>query len=325
MPARSKSLVIIVGLAFLFSWTNPAIGSSIDKLEKLADSDFIPEVREAASRALARKYINQKTSPSELINIAENAGTDQLRNAVISALTRRYEDAKRLGSLKEALEKASQLEEKVKSGEIPAVREAASSALGFHYLAFNVNEVEGYSLREVEAIATGAEDSGLRKAGSVALEYIYPNHYSADELTELITSTSHETIKRGAAGALAIRYSSQMPPNPDLNTLREIASDENESRWIREASGRAFGELASDQVKSDQLKELALSGNTAEIRAGAADAWSRALIRSEKTQGELLRMASAATGFAPSDYRKAITVALADRMFKTGARVQGGQ
>lgn len=320
MPARSKSWVIFFGLALLFTWTNPAIGSSMDQLEKLTDSDFIPEVREAASEALARKYINQKISPSELVNIAENAGTEQLRNAAIEALTRRYGDAKRVGSLEEALEKANQLEEKVKTGETRAVRQAASSALGFYYLAFNVNEVEGYSVSDVEAIATGAEVSGLREAASIALESIYPNHYSADELIDLISSTSHEPIKQGAAGALAIRYSSQMPPDPGLETLRETAADEDENRWIREAAGRAFGELASD-LETEQLKELALSGNTAEIRAGAADAWSRALIRSDKTQEELLRMASAATGFAPSAYRKAITIALADRMYKTGARI----
>lgn len=321
MPARSKSWVIIVGLALLFTWTNPAIGSSMDQLEKLADSDFIPEVREAASRALARKYIDQKISPSELVNIAENAGTDQLRNAAIKALTRRYEDAKRVGSLEEALVKANQLEEKVKTGDTRAARQAASSALGFYYLAFNVNEVKGYSVSDVETIATGAEDSGLREAAALALESIYPNHYSADELIGLISSTSHEPIKQGAAGALAIRYSSQMPPNPDLEALRKTAADEDENRWLREAAGRAFGQLAPDQVETDQLKELALSGKTAEIRAGAADAWSRALIRSDKSQEELLRMASAATGFAPSAYRKAITIALADRMYKTGARI----
>ncbi|MCF7889936.1 hypothetical protein K9M78_01810 [Candidatus Bipolaricaulota bacterium] len=324
MPDRSKFLVIIVGLVLFFTWTSPAIGSSIDQLEKLADSDFIPEVRKAASKALARKYVDQKIPPSKIVNIAENAGTDQLRNAAIKALTRRYEDANGVGSLKEALKKANRLEEKVKSGETLAERRAASSALGFYYLAFNVNEVEGYSVNDVEAIATESEEIGLRKAGVLALEFIYPNHYSADELIDLIDSTSHERIKQGAAGAIAIRYSSQMPPNPELDALKGIASDENESSWIREAAGRAFGELAPDRVNSEQLKELALSGNTVEIRSGAAEAWSRILIRSEKTQEELLRMVCAATGFAPPAYRSAITAALADKMFKTGTSIQGG-
>lgn len=325
MPARFKSLVIIVvGLAFFFTCTSPVIGSSIDQLEMLADSDFIPEVREAASRALARKYINKNIPPSELIQIAENAGTDQLRDAATEALTRRYEDAKQVESLEEALKKAKQLEEKVKAEEPLAVREAASSALGFYYLAFNVNEVEGYSVGDLEDIAIEAKENGLKEAAASALESVYPNHYSAKELIDLISSTAHESIKQGAAGGLAIRYSSQMSPNPELEKLREIASDENENRWVREAAGRAFGELAPDKVNSEQLEELSLSGNTAEIRNGAAEAWSRVLIRSERTQGELLRMASAATGFAPPAYRSAITAALGDRMFQSGPSIQGG-
>ncbi|MBS3786864.1 hypothetical protein KGY79_01560 [Candidatus Bipolaricaulota bacterium] len=324
MPTRPKYLVFIVSLFLFFTWTSPAIGSSIDKLENLSDSDFIPEVRRAASRALARKYIDQKIPATELTQKAENAGTVQLREAVIEALTRRYKDAKRVGSLEEALKKANELEEKVKVGEIPAVREAASSALGLYYLAFNLHDVEGYSMGELENKAIEAKDSGLKKAAATSLEFVYPNHYTAKGLIDLINSTSHKWIKRGSAGGLAIRYYSEMSPNPKLETLREMASDENESRFIREAAGRAFGKLALDQVNSEQLEELALSGNTEEIREGAAEAWSRKLTRSEKTQEELLRMASAATGFAPPAYRSAITTALADRMYKTGPSIQGG-
>lgn len=321
MPVRSKFLVIALGLTFLFLWANPVIGSSIDQLEKLADSDFIPEVREAASSALAKKYIDENTSSIELIEIAETATTDQLETAVIKALARQYKDAKGVESLEEALKKAEQLEEKVREGEPPAIRRAASSALGLYYLSFNLNDLKGYSMENLENIIVEAKVAGLREAAATALESIYPNHYSAEELTALINSSTNETIKKAAAGALTIRYSEQMPPNLELEKLQEIASDLDESHWVREAAGRAFGALAPEHLSSEQVKELALSGATAEIRAGAAEAWARKLIHSDKTQEELLRMVCAATGFAPFPYRSAITTALAERMFKSGLSI----
>ncbi len=321
MPVRAKLFVIVLGLTFLFSWVSPAIGSSIVQLEKLADSDFIPEVRRAASRALAKKYINENTSPSELIEIAETATTDQLETAAIKALARRYRDAEGVETLEEALTKAKQLEEKVEEAEPLAVRRAASSALGLHYLSFNLNDLQGYSMENLEDIVVEAKVDGLREAAATALEYIYPNHYSAEELISFINTSSNETIKKAVAGALTIRYSEQMPPNLELERLREIASDEDKIHWIRKAAGRAFGTLASEQLSTERVKELALSGTTEEIRAGAAEAWARELIRSDKTQEELLRMVCAATGFAPPPYREAITTALAERMFKSGVNI----
>ncbi|MFB6291268.1 MAG: hypothetical protein ABEJ25_06030 [Candidatus Bipolaricaulia bacterium] len=324
MPIRFKFWVIILGIALLFTWTSPVIGSSIDQLEKLANSDLIPEMRTAASKALARKYVNEKFPSNELVRIAGAAGTDQLRNAATIALSRRYKDAKRVGSLKKALKKVNRLEEKVKAGESTVVRKAASSALSFYYVAFNVNNVKGYSMSELEEIAITGNKKGLKEAAATALEFVYPNHYSAEKLINLIKTSSHESIKQGAAGALAIRYFSKMPPDPDIQELRRIASNEAKNRWLREASGRAFGELASGKVDSKELKELALRGNTEEIRSGAASAWAENLIESGKTKEELLRMACAVTGSASPAYRSAVVSALADRMFKSTGKVLGG-
>lgn len=47
--------------------------------------------------------------------------------------------------------------------------EAASSALGLYHLAFNVQDVEGYSMGELEDIAIGAKVSGLKKGGALRL------------------------------------------------------------------------------------------------------------------------------------------------------------
>lgn len=115
-----------------------------------------------------------------------------------------------------------------------------------------------------------------------------------------------------------------MSPDPELDELRQLASNGNENCWFRKAAGRAFGERTSDKLSSEELKELALSGSTVKIRAGTSRAWSRKLIRSDKTKKELLRMVSAATGFAPLYYRSAFTIALANRIFKTSTSIQGG-
>ena len=324
MSVRSRSWVIIISLTFLFVLSTPAIGSSINQLERLTNSDFIPEVREAASKALARKYVNQKLSPEYLAGMAKIARTEQLENAVIKALSRRYEDAGRLGSLEEAIEKARGLEEKTTAGGSATVSRAASQALGFYYLAFNLSDVEGYSMSDLENTVKTGKTKGLKEAAAGALEYVYPNHYSAEELIDLINSSSSEIIKRATAGALAIRYSSKMPPDLEIGELREIASDAGENSWLRKAAGRAYGKLAYSKVDAEVLKELAMDGSTEEIRTGAAVAWSEYLVDSDRTKEDLLRMACAATGFAPPAYRQAVTDALADRMLNNEMGILGG-
>jgi hypothetical protein len=226
--------------------------------------------------------------------------------------------------MEEAREKAKDLEKKIRTETPSEISRAASSALSLYYIAFNLNNIEGYSMDNLEKVAVESDIGGIRTAAADALESIYPNYYSASELIDLINNSPHESVKRGAAGALAIRYYSQMSPNPDLAELKKIASDETKNRWIREAAGRAFGELAADEMNSAALEDLVMSGKTEEIRFGAARAWSRKLIRSEKSQQDLLRMVCAATGFAPPAYRAAVTSALASRMFESGPSVKGG-
>lgn len=316
MPVRVKTLAVIMGLAILFSGANPALGVSIDELEERANSDFIPELRAAASRALARKYVREEFRTSNLEDIATDARTEELKDAAIRALSRKFEDAKRVGSLEEALEKSKELEETVREGKTEELREAASRSLGIYYLAFNLNEIDGYSLGKLEEIVKGDYVQGLREAAATALESIYPNHYSADELKELIRNSEHELIKRSVAGGLAILYYSRLSPDISLEKLREIASDPEKNIWLREAAGIAYGELARGQVDPSKLRELAREGKTKEIRKGAGKAWSKALAGSDSTQAELERMACASTGYAPEAYRSAIISALADRIME---------
>jgi len=325
MAVRYKISIFFLSFALILGAGAPVQSTTVEQLELLAGSDFIPEVRAAASRALAKKYVQLGFQPDKLEAVASKGRTDELRDAAINALARKFEDVKKVGSLQEAQKKAEELEAKIKSGEAsPAIKTAASEALGLYYLAFNLNNLEGYSMEELEEIATGEATGGLKEAAGIALESIYPNHYSAGELKQLIRTSPHETIKRGAAGALAIRYASQMPPSPSLAELRATATDVEENSWLREAAGRAYGKSARGKVAPEELEELASDGPTEEIREGAAMAWASSLISSDRSRTELLRMACAATGYKSAAYGSAVIKALADRMLKANAARQGG-
>lgn len=325
MAARARYIMVGLVLGLLFYGMGAARASSIEKLERQADSDFIPEVRAAASRALTEKYVEAEFEKPELEKVATGARTGELRSAAIRALASNFEDVKRVGSLKEAMKKAKELEKTVREGGSVELREAASQALGIYYLAFNLNEIEGYSMEALESKVTEGGHRGLAEAAATALESIYPNYYSADKLKDLIVETENKLLKRAAAGGLSIRYYSQISPDISLEELRKIASDEEMNPWLRKAAGDAYGELARGKIAAEDLKGLARNGETKEIRQGAASAWSRSLINSDLSRRELLRMACAATGYAPESYRSALITALADRIEEQYANSGGGR
>jgi len=325
MAARTRLVLVGLVLGLLFYGIGAARASSIEKLERQANSDFIPEVRAAASRALTEKYVEAEFESTELEKVAKKARTDELRGAAIRALTSNFEDVKRVGSLKEAMKKAKELEKTVRKADSVELREAASRALGIYYLAFNLNEIEGYSMEALEKKVTEAGHRGLAEAAATALESIYPNHYSAEKLKDLIIATENELLQKAAAGALSIRYYSQISPDISLEELQEIASDESTNPWLRKAAGDAYGELARGEVPAEELKELARKGVTKEIRQGAASAWARKLINSDLSREKLFRMACAATGYAPEAYRSALISALADRIGEQYTNSGGGR
>lgn len=325
MAARSRLVLVILVLSLLFYGIGVVRASSIEKLERQANSDFIPEVRAAASRALTEKYVEKELGNSKLKQVAKGARTDELRIAVVRAIASNFEDVKRVGSLKEAMKKSKELELTVRKGDSVELREAASQALGIYYLAFNLNEKDGYSMEALESKVTNAKHPGLAEAAATALESIYPNHYSADKLKELIVETEDELLKRAAAGALSIRYYSQISPDVSLEELREIASNQETDPWLRKAAGDAYGELARGEVPAEKLKNLARNGETKEIRQGAASAWSQVLINSDYSREKLLIMACAATGYAPEAYRSALISALADRIREQYSNSGGGR
>ncbi|MCF7876154.1 hypothetical protein K9M06_03775 [Candidatus Bipolaricaulota bacterium] len=324
MAVRYRLTVTFLCLTLLLSAAVPALGATLRQLELLAGSDFIPEVRAAASRALAKKYVNLELQTDELESVIRKGRTDELRGAAIKALRKKFEDVKKADSLNEARKKAKELEERVIKGTSAGIRKAASNALGLYYLAFNLNDVEGYSMKDLEQMATSSKPQDLREAAAKALESIYPNHYSAKELKEMISQSPHEEIKRGAAGALAVRYASRMPPSPSLAELRKIASDKTKNSWLRHAAGRAYGKLAEGKISPETLEEIVSSGKTRELRQGAALAWGSYLIESDKTKTELLRMACAATSYKTAAYSSAVITALGDRMLNSDSAIRGG-
>ncbi len=315
MSAKRKLVLVALLLATVpLIFSGVARGYSESQLEILANSDFIPEVRAAASKALVQLYAERGISFEELEVTAATARTEDLRNAAKSALVKKYEDVKEISSLEEVKKKTKELEKQSVSGESPELREASSRALGLFYLALNLNNVTGYSLEDLEGTATGGEGENVRRAAADALGSIYPNKYFAEKLKEIIATAEYDLIKEAASTALAIRYYTQLSPDPSVEELKAIATDGEENRWLRMAAGTAYGKLAYGQVDCETLKKLVTEGGTPEMRRGASRAWAKCLINSDRTETQLLRMACAATEVGPAEYKDAVITALADRM-----------
>jgi len=314
MAASRKIVAIVISLSILLGVSIFGLAYSTGQLELLASSDFIPEVRAAASRALTKRYVAQEVPLEELKNIAIEARTEDLREAAVDALVKKFENVKEVSSLEEVKSKTKELEKQASAGDSPELQEAASTALGLFYLAFNLNNQKGYSKDDLEKTVKSDRHENIKSAAADALGSIYPNYLSAEELKELILNSEYDLIKRAGAMALTIRYSTQLSPDISLQELMDIASDKTVNPWVRQAAGDAYGRLAQGKVGCDRLKEITTDGATEAIREGASNAWSRCLIKSDRTKTELLRMACAATSFAPVEYSDAVIYALADRM-----------
>ncbi|MFW6048888.1 MAG: hypothetical protein ACOC88_01815 [Candidatus Bipolaricaulota bacterium] len=326
MSAKRKFVLVALLLAALpVILPGVAQGYSESQLETLANSDFITEVRAAASQALIKLYAERDISIEELKVTAGTARTEDLRNAAKSALVKKYEDVKEISSLEEVKKKTKEMERQTAAGESPELREASSKALGLFYLALNLNNVSGYSMEELEEIATGGAEELIRLAAADALGSIYPNYYFAEDLKEIIATSESDLIKEAAATALSIRYYTQMSPNLSVEELEEIATSVEEDRWLRRAAGRAYGKLAWKEVDPKDVKDLVIEGRTEEIRRGASDAWTKYLINSDKSETELLRMACAATEVSPGEYKDAVVSALAERMLRKSAEKEGAK
>lgn len=324
MTTKSKLLLIVILLAlFLPTVPGTAWGYTAERLETLAGSDFIPEIREAASKALTKIYTERNVSLQELKITASTARTENLRNAATEALVKKYENVREISSLQEVKNKAKDLEKQAVAGSSVELRQASSRALGLFYLAFNLNDVPGYGKDDLEGIVRSEKEKPIRKAAADALGSIYPNHYYAEELRELINSEQPVLIKEAAAIALSIRYYTQLSPDLSIDKLKEIATDKKKNRWLRKAAGGAYGKLAVEKIGCQKLKTLTLEGSTAEIRKGASAAWTECLINSEKTETDLLRMACAATSVKPQSYKDALVAALGDRMLTSSAGIGG--
>lgn len=306
-------ILLLVMSSVLLLTIAPTFAHTKAELKEIATTDFIPEVREAASQALSQLYLKSDMTQAELEEVVKTAQTANLREAAVPALAQVYGDVSGITTSKEAQAMAKDLEKKATKNENPLIRKAAGMALADYYTAFNLNGVEGYGVKDLEKIAKQGKTEALQNAAVEALAAIYPNVKNSEELKDLIAEAENDNIKKAASQALAIRYAGPFPPTPSLEKLKAMATNPELSKWVRAAAGDAFGKLAVDKLGIEKLTELAKNGETTELRSGAGKALAKALIESQKSEQELLGMVVAASTAETEAYRKALIEALADR------------
>lgn len=306
-------ILLLVMSSVLLLTISPTLARTKAELKEIATTDFIPEVREAAAEALSQMYLKSDMTQAELEEVVKTAETANLREAAVPALAQVYEDVSGITTSKEAQAMAKDLEKKATKNENPLIRKAAGIALADFYTTFNLNGVEGYGVEDLEKIAKQGKTESLQNAAVEALTAIYPNNKSAEELKDLIAKAESDKIKKAASEALAIRYAGPFPPSPGLEELKTMAANSELGKWVRAAAADTFGKLAVDKLGIEKLTDLAKNGETTELRSGAGMALAKALIKSEKTEQELLGMVVAASTAETEAYRNALIEALADR------------
>lgn len=309
---RFLVIVLLASLLSLIPTTSFALSRA--QLERGLVSDVLPEYRVAAGKALSKLYIEGDVPTETLKTIAIEGRSPDLRRAAAVSLGERYRNVSGINKFEEIQQLKDNLLRKARSAKNENIRYAASQALIPLYVSFSLNEISGYSTSEIESLMRSAENDQIRELAVEVLSSVYPAHRSHEELLTLIKDSSHPGIRHAASEALSELYASPMFPSPSLEELRERASNEDLDPLVRQAAGGAFGLLAPKQMSVSELSQLSKSAPTAELQRGAGEALGKALIESKKTKNQLLRMAAAATGWAPQPYRDAIAEALSDRM-----------
>jgi len=313
MSFKSKYVLLSFTLTLILAFSLVASSRSIAELENMVDTEMIPEVRQAAAMALGEKYKESDMTLSELEEIATTATRKETRQATVPALAQRYADVTAIGSSAAAQTQAKELQGRLMETESAPLKEAMGDALTSFFVAFNINGVEGYGVKDLEKTIEESECGTLKKAAAEALASIYPNSKGADELETMIKETESELIKEAAAKALALLYSSPMSPVLSVEDLQKMATDEDLGQWMRKAAGMAFGKLADQEMTIAELETLAKNPPTPQLGMGASAALARALKESDKTENELLNMIAPVSGVGSSYYREALVQALADR------------
>lgn len=314
MRSYLKLSVCVVTFLLVFFLAALGSGASRAKLEKIASSDAIYEYRAAAGMALSDVYAEAGIDQSELLGVATTGSTEEIRNAIIPALADLYRDVSDLTSSAELQVQAEGLRGKLSQADLPQVREAAARALSSYFVAFNLNDVDGYRMEDLEQLVESSEVEEIRYAAARALPSIYASEKSLEDLEDLLEGEASETIKEAAAEALGLRYGTSLFPNYSVEEMEQMAGNEELNPWHRKAAGIAFGRLAHQEKTLEELTRLTKAGATPELQNGATKALAEKLIQSEKTHRELLKMAVSATSWAPEPYRMAIVEALADRL-----------
>jgi hypothetical protein len=292
MRFKVLTVVMLVGLLLLpvSVW-----GKTIEELEEIALTDFIPEIREAAGRALAVLYLDKTIE--ELEDLAVTSPSPQIRAAAVSALSKLYLEANlTLDALKE----------KATAGESPELRGAVHAALVEAFVA------AGVAGEELVEIARTGETAELRRPAIEAFFFVSRGDLDADKLAAIATGGSAtiggievvgenaEIIAEAVDFLVGFYTTFSKESFSELKALAETAEDAN----IRTAAAKAWASLAvtgsklahkeiPEPLTLDEIKEVAKTGTSAELRAAARDVAAFLLAKiyvAEQTETELIKL-----------------------------------
>lgn len=243
-----------------------------ETLEQIASQGATPELRQAASQALADRLWRDPPDVSILMQFASEGASAELRQAAVPALT---------ASLISSGAHLERLYSMALDGVTAEVRLAAAQAI------MQSSAMGNLPLETLQALANGQNvEMGslnvdgslteLRQAFAHVLQTEFIAHNESDETLE--TWTTHGAtpeLRQAAAEVLAERFA--QPGGPSI----------------------------------DRLIELSISGTSEELRAGVAKALSRRLIESDLTESDLFQLIAVHTLLLSPNTSTALSHALA--------------
>jgi len=250
-----------------------------ETLEQIASQGTTPELRQAASQALADRLWRDPPDFIVLMQLASEGASADLRQAAVPALT---------ASLISSGANLERLYGMALDGVTEEVRLAAAQAIMQSSVVGNLPLetlqalANGQSI-EIGSLAIDGSWTELRQAFAHALQTAFiANHESDEALMTWSTEGPTPELRQAAAEVLAERFA--------------------------QAEGPSI----------DRLMELAISGASEELRAGVAKALSRRLIESDLTESDLFKLIAAHTLLlspnASTALSHALALALADRL-----------
>ena len=311
MRIRLIAALVILSIAAIDSLS---LAKPVEYLLQLAESDALPEVREAAGLTLTPALVASSMSNEQLRQLALEGASLELRSSAARSLGAR---------LTQGAVSLDQLKALATSGEFPEVRAAASEALSQRL------QESDLSLEALSQIAITGSSAELRMAAIPALTIaLASSTYSNEDLLVAATSGTTPEYRLASSQAIARRLQSSLLFVLDQETLLNIVNGstvrlperiEGANAQIRTAAAAIFQEqLYQADWSLSQLEQLAGDSKVApELRAAAGAVLAEELLNANLSLDDLEALA---TGETPELRQAAVTALVQALVAAVGRR-----